>query len=152
MKKRRFFSVLGEYCYFGNTYRVLSKFCKMTFAKQIFKSELAHCLVNYDCDGVGEIERAGMFAGHGNAKEIVRIAFVQLRGKSAAFTAEDERIAIAKRCFVQRFGAFCREEKETFRFGVGQKGFPIFVHGKFRVLENIVNGSDEILDGVLFDM
>lgn len=26
------------------------------------------------------------------------------------------------------------------------------MHGKFRVLENIVNGSDEILDGVLFDM
>lgn len=52
MKKRRFFGVLRKTRHFCNTYRVLSKFCKMTFAQQIFKSELPHSLVNYDCDGV----------------------------------------------------------------------------------------------------
>ena len=99
MKKRRFFGVLGEYCYFGNTYRVLSKFCKMTFAKQIFKSELAHCLVNYDCDGVGEIELAGVFY-HRNADRHIVVVVKKFFGKSSRFSAEEQKVVCAEFCFV----------------------------------------------------
>ena len=81
-------------------------------------AELAVGFVGGDGGGVGEVDAAGVGAGHGDAEEAVGVAVVELWGEAAAFVAEDEGVAGAEVAGVEGAFAACAEEEEAGRGGV----------------------------------